>query len=164
LLRYFNPVGAHHSGRIGEDPNDIPNNLMPYISQVAIGKLSELSVFGNDYPTPDGTGVRDYIHVVDLALGHLKALEKLTSNPGTVTYNLGTGQGYSVLEMVSAFEKASGKRVPYKIVGRRPGDIASCYADPSFAKEELNWVAEKNLDQMCADAWKWQSTNPNGYE
>jgi UDP-glucose 4-epimerase len=164
LLRYFNPVGAHHSGRIGEDPNDIPNNLMPYISQVAIGKLSELSVFGNDYPTPDGTGVRDYIHVVDLALGHLKALEKLTSNPGTVTYNLGTGQGYSVLEMVSAFEKASGKKVPYRIVGRRPGDIASCYADPSFAKEELGWVAEKTLDQMCADAWKWQSTNPNGYE
>ena len=164
LLRYFNPVGAHHSGRIGEDPNDIPNNLMPYISQVAIGKLSELSVFGNDYPTPDGTGVRDYIHVVDLAMGHLKALEKLTSNPGTVTYNLGTGQGYSVLEMVSAFEKASGKKVPYKIVGRRPGDIASCYADPSFAKEELGWAAEKNLDEMCADAWKWQSTNPNGYE
>ena len=164
LLRYFNPAGAHHSGRIGEDPNDIPNNLMPYISQVAIGKLSELSVFGNDYPTPDGTGVRDYIHVVDLALGHLKALEKLTSNPGTVTYNLGTGQGYSVLEMVSAFEKASGKKVPYKIVGRRPGDIASCYADPSFAKEELGWAAERNLDEMCADAWKWQATNPNGYE
>jgi len=164
LLRYFNPVGAHHSGRIGEDPNDIPNNLMPYISQVAIGKLSELSVFGNDYPTSDGTGVRDYIHVVDLALGHLKALEKLTSNPGTVTYNLGTGQGYSVLDMVSAFEKASGKKVPYKIVGRRSGDIAACYADPSFAKEELGWAAEKNLDEMCADAWKWQSTNPNGYE
>lgn len=164
LLRYFNPVGAHHSARIGEDPNDIPNNLLPYISQVAIGKLSELSVFGNDYPTPDGTGVRDYIHVVDLALGHLKALEKLTSNPGTVTYNLGTGQGYSVLDMVSAFEKASGKKVPYKIVGRRSGDIAACYADPSFAKKELGWAAEKSLDEMCTDAWKWQSTNPNGYE
>jgi len=164
LLRYFNPVGAHHSGRIGEDPNGIPNNLLPYVSQVAVGKLSELSVFGNDYPTPDGTGVRDYIHVVDLALGHLKALEKLASNPGTVTYNLGTGRGYSVLEMVSAFEKASNKKVPYKIVGRRPGDISMCYADPSFAKEELGWVAERNLDEMCADTGKWQSTNPNGYE
>jgi len=163
LLRYFNPVGAHPSGRIGEDPNGIPNNLMPYIAQVAVGKLPLLSVFGNDYPTPDGTGVRDYIHVVDLALGHLKALEKLTVNPGVVTYNLGTGRGYSVLEMVSAFKKASGKEVPYKIVGRRPGDVASCYADPSLAKEELGWTARKGIDEMCADAWKWQSNNPEGY-
>ncbi len=164
LLRYFNPVGAHPSGRIGEDPNGIPNNLLPYISQVAVGKLPLLSVFGNDYPTPDGTGIRDYIHVVDLALGHLKALEKLTTNPGVATYNLGTGQGYSVVEMVSAFEKASGKKVPYKIVGRRPGDIASCYADPSLAREELDWSTEKGINEMCADAWKWQSGNPNGYE
>jgi len=164
LLRYFNPVGAHPSGRIGEDPNGIPNNLLPYMSQVAVGKLSLLSVFGNDYPTPDGTGIRDYIHVVDLALGHLKALEKLTTSPGVATYNLGTGQGYSVLEMVSAFEKASGKKVPYEIVARRPGDIASCYADPSLAKEELDWSTEKGINEMCADAWKWQSGNPNGYE
>lgn len=164
LLRYFNPVGAHPSGRIGEDPNGIPNNLLPYISQVAVGKLPLLSVFGNDYPTPDGTGIRDYIHVVDLALGHLKALEKLTTNSGVATYNLGTGQGYSVVEMVSAFEKASGKKVPYKIVGRRPGDIASCYADPSLAREELDWSTEKGINEMCADAWKWQSGNPNGYE
>ncbi len=163
-LRYFNPVGAHPSGRIGEDPNGIPNNLLPYISQVAVGKLPLLSVFGNDYPTPDGTGIRDYIHVVDLALGHLKALEKLTTSPGVATYNLGTGQGYSVVEMVSAFEKASGKKVPYKIVGRRPGDIASCYADPSLAREELDWSTEKGINEMCADAWKWQSGNPNGYE
>ena len=163
LLRYFNPVGAHHSGRIGEDPNGIPNNLLPYISQVAVGKLPELSVFGNDYPTADGTGVRDYIHVVDLALGHLKALVKLASTPGTVTFNLGTGQGYSVLEMVSAFEKASGKKIPYNIVARRSGDIASCYADPSYAEKELGWSAQRNLDQMCADAWKWQSGNPDGY-
>jgi UDP-glucose 4-epimerase len=164
LLRYFNPVGAHPSGRIGEDPNGIPNNLLPYISQVAVGKLSLLSVFGNDYPTPDGTGIRDYIHVMDLAFGHLKALEKLIASPGVATYNLGTGQGYSVLEMVSAFEKASGKKVPYEIVGRRPGDIASCYADPSLAKEELDWSTEKGINEMCADAWKWQSGNPNGYE
>jgi UDP-glucose 4-epimerase len=164
LLRYFNPVGAHPSGRIGEDPNGIPNNLLPFISQVAVGKLPLLSVFGNDYPTPDGTGIRDYIHVVDLALGHLKALEKLTTSPGVATYNLGTGQGYSVLEMVSAFEKASGKKVPYKIVERRPGDIASCYADPSLAKEELDWATEKGINEMCADAWKWQSGNPNGYQ
>jgi UDP-glucose 4-epimerase len=164
LLRYFNPVGAHPSGRIGEDPNGIPNNLLPYISQVAVGKLPLLSVFGNDYPTPDGTGIRDYIHVVDLAIGHLKALEKLTTSPGVATYNLGTGQGYSVVEMVSAFEKASGKKVPYKIVGRRPGDIASCYADPSLAREELDWSTEKGINEMCADAWKWQSGNPNGYE
>jgi len=163
LLRYFNPVGAHPSGRIGEDPNGIPNNLLPYITQVAVGKLSRLSVFGNDYPTPDGTGIRDYIHVVDLALGHLKALEKLASSPGVVTYNLGTGQGYSVLEMVKAFEKASGKDVPYQIVGRRPGDIASCYADPTKAREELGWSTQRGIHEMCADAWKWQSGNPDGY-
>ncbi len=163
LLRYFNPVGAHESGRIGEDPNDIPNNLMPYITQVAVGKLDELSVFGDDYPTHDGTGVRDYIHVVDLAVGHLKALEKLKSNPGVVTYNLGTGQGYSVLDMVKAFEEASGQDVPYKITDRRPGDIASCYADPSKAEEELGWKAERDIVDMCKDAWRWQSQNPEGY-
>lgn len=164
LLRYFNPAGAHESGQIGEDPNGIPNNLLPYISQVAIGKLPELFVFGNDYPTPDGTGVRDYIHVVDLAVGHLKALEKLKSNPGAVTYNLGTGRGYSVLEAISAFEKASNKEVAYKVVERRVGDIATCYADPAFAKQELHWSAEIGLDQMCIDAWRWQSRNPNGYQ
>ena len=164
LLRYFNPAGAHASGLIGEDPNGIPNNLLPYISQVAIGKLVELSVFGNDYPTPDGTGIRDYIHVVDLAAGHLKALEKLKSNPGAVVYNLGTGRGYSVLEAISAFEKASHKKIAYKAVDRRPGDIATCYADPEFAKQELNWSADIGLEQMCIDAWRWQSMNPNGYE
>jgi len=164
LLRYFNPVGAHASGRIGEDPNGIPNNLMPYITQVAIGRLPELQVFGNDYPTRDGTGVRDYIHVVDLAIGHLKALDKLASNPGLVTYNLGTGQGYSVLEIVAAFERAAGTKIPYRVVGRRPGDIAACYADPSKAERDLGWTAERDLDQMCADAWRWQSLNPNGYE
>lgn len=164
ILRYFNPVGAHQSGQIGEDPHGIPNNLVPYITQVAIGKLPELSVFGDDYPTRDGTGIRDYIHVVDLAAGHLKAIEKLRSNPGVVTYNLGTGRGYSVLEVVSAFEKASGKKIPYKIVGRRPGDIASCYADPAKANEELGWSAERDIDEMCADAWRWQSNSPNGYE
>lgn len=164
LLRYFNPVGAHPSGRIGEDPNGIPNNLLPYIAQVAVGKLSELPVFGNDYPTPDGTGVRDYIHVVDLSVGHLAALLKLTSNPGVVTYNLGTGRGYSVLEMVSAFEKTSGKKIAYNIEGRRAGDIASCYADPSKAKKELDWSADRGIDEMCADSWHWQSSNPNGYE
>jgi UDP-glucose 4-epimerase len=164
ILRYFNPVGAHISGRIGEDPNGIPNNLVPYIAQVAVGKLKELNVFGNDYPTPDGTGVRDYIHVVDLALGHLKALEKLKSKPGVVTYNLGTGQGYSVFDMANAFAKASGKDIPYKVVSRRPGDIASCYADPMKAKNELNWSAEKGVKEMCADSWRWQSNNPNGYE
>jgi UDP-glucose 4-epimerase len=164
LLRYFNPVGAHPSGRIGEDPNGIPNNLLPYIAQVAVGKLSELPVFGNDYPTPDGTGVRDYIHVVDLSVGHLAALFKLTSNPGVVTYNLGTGRGYSVLEMVSAFEKASGKKIAYNIEGRRAGDIASCYADPSKAKKELDWSVDRGIDEMCADSWHWQSSNPNGYE
>jgi UDP-glucose 4-epimerase len=163
LLRYFNPVGAHKSGRIGEDPNDIPNNLMPYITQVAVGKLDELSVFGDDYPTHDGTGVRDYIHVVDLALGHLKALEKLQTNPGVVTYNLGTGQGYSVLDVVKAFEKASGQNIPYQITDRRPGDIASCYADPSKAEKELGWKAERTLVDMCKDAWRWQSQNPEGY-
>ncbi len=163
LLRYFNPVGAHESGRIGEDPNGIPNNLLPYISQTAVGKLPFLRVFGDDYPTPDGTGVRDYIHVVDLALGHLKALEKLETNPGVVTYNLGTGQGYSVLEMVSAFQKACGKEIPYEIVARRPGDIAACYADPSLAKKELHWTAQKGIDEMCRDTWRWQSQNPNGY-
>ncbi len=164
LLRYFNPVGAHKSGLIGEDPNDIPNNLMPYVSQVAVGKLGQLSVFGDDYPTPDGTGVRDYIHVVDLAIGHLKAIEKLESNPGLVIYNLGTGKGTSVLEMVKAFEEASGKTVNYKIAPRRPGDIAACYADPTKAEEELGWKAERGIKEMCKDVWKWQSENPDGYE
>lgn len=163
LLRYFNPVGAHSSGQIGEDPNGIPNNLMPYISQVAAGKLDVLSVFGNDYPTNDGTGVRDYIHVCDLALGHIEALEKLESKIGVEIYNLGTGQGYSVLEAISAFEKASNKKVSYKIVGRRSGDIASCYADPSKAEKELQWTAHKNIDEMCVDAWRWQTNNPDGY-
>lgn len=163
LLRYFNPVGAHKSGRIGEDPNDIPNNLMPYISQVAVGKLQELSVFGGDYATPDGTGVRDYIHVVDLALGHLSALEKLEASPGVVIYNLGTGNGYSVLDMVKGFEKASGKEIPYKIVERRAGDIAKCYADPSLAAKELGWKAIRDLDEMCEDTWRWQSQNPKGF-
>ncbi len=164
LLRYFNPVGAHASGRIGEDPNGIPNNLMPYISQVATGKLKELSVFGNDYDTPDGTGVRDYIHVEDLANGHLKALDRLALNMGLDIYNLGTGQGYSVLEMISAFEKASGKKVPFNIAPRRSGDVASCYADPTLAAKELNWHAEKNLEDMCEDIWRWQSNNPNGFK
>ena len=164
LLRYFNPVGAHASGLIGEDPNDIPNNLMPFVSQVAIGKLPVLSVFGNDYPTHDGTGVRDYIHVVDLATGHLHALEKLATNPGVVAYNLGTGRGYSVLDMVKAFEKASGRKVAYKIVPRRAGDIASCYADPSKALWELGWKASRGIDEMCEDTWRWQSMNPGGYE
>jgi UDP-glucose 4-epimerase len=163
ILRYFNPVGSHKSGRIGESPNDIPNNLMPYIAQVAVGRLSMLSVFGSDYPTPDGTGVRDYIHVVDLAIGHLFALKKLETNPGVVTYNLGTGRGYSVLEMVKAFEQASGKKVAYKIIGRRPGDIAACYADPSKAKKELGWSADRDINEMCEDVWRWQSSNPNGY-
>lgn len=164
LLRYFNPVGAHKSGRIGEDPNGIPNNLMPYITQVAVGKLECLSVFGSDYDTPDGTGVRDYIHVVDLALGHLKALEKLADNPGAMAYNLGTGQGYSVLDMVKAFEKASGVEIPYQLVDRRPGDIASCYAEPSFAAKELGWRAERGIEEMAEDSWRWQSQNPNGYK
>ncbi len=163
LLRYFNPVGAHPSGRIGEDPNDIPNNLMPYISQVAVGKLEQLSVFGNDYDTHDGTGVRDYIHVVDLAIGHLKALEKLREKPGVITYNLGTGRGYSVLDVVEAFEKASGKAVPYQIADRRAGDAATCYADSAKAEKELNWKTKRNLDDMCRDVWRWQSKNPLGY-
>lgn len=156
LLRYFNPVGAHASGLIGEDPNGIPNNLMPYVSQVAAGKLEQLSVFGNDYPTPDGTGVRDYIHVVDLALGHVAALRVLADRPGLLTINLGTGHGYSVLDMVNAFSRVSGHEVPYKIVERRPGDVAQCYADPSLAKELLDWEATRGLEQMCADAWRWQ--------
>ena len=163
LLRYFNPVGAHTSGKIGEDPNGIPNNLFPFISQVAIGKLEELSVFGDDYATDDGTGVRDYIHVVDLAKGHLKALKNITEKQGLAIYNLGTGKGYSVLEIVHAFENASDKKVPYKIVERRPGDIAVCFADPALAKKELGWSAEKGIQDMCEDAWRWQSNNPNGY-
>lgn len=163
LLRYFNPVGAHKSGMLGEDPCGIPNNLMPYITKVAIGELKELSVFGNDYNTMDGTGVRDYIHVVDLARGHLKALDKLTTNCGLVTYNLGTGNGYSVLDVINAFSKASGKSVPYKIVSRRPGDIAACYANPQKANEELGWKAEKGIEEMCEDSWRWQNKNPKGY-
>ncbi|MDD5468566.1 MAG: UDP-glucose 4-epimerase GalE [Anaerolineales bacterium] len=163
LLRYFNPVGAHPSGRIGEDPNGIPNNLFPYIAQVAVGKLPELHVYGSDYATPDGTGVRDYIHVVDLAIGHLRALERLSAHPGVVTYNLGTGRGYSVLQVVKAFEQASGVSIPYRVVGRRPGDAATCYADPARAELEIHWKAERELDAMCADAWRWQSLNPNGY-
>jgi UDP-glucose 4-epimerase len=163
LLRYFNPVGAHPSGRIGEDPRGIPNNLLPFIAQVAVGRLERLSVFGGDYPTPDGTGVRDYIHVVDLALGHIAALQKLAQKPGVAAYNLGTGQGYSVLEMVAAFERACGKPIPYQIVGRRPGDIAETYADPSWALRQLGWSARLGLDEMCADVWRWQSQNPNGY-
>lgn len=164
LLRYFNPVGAHKSGTIGEDPNGIPNNLMPFITQVAIGKREALSVFGSDYDTPDGTGVRDYIHVVDLAKGHVKAIEKLNSKPGCVAYNLGTGVGYSVLDMVKALEKASGCKVPYKLVDRRPGDIACCYADPAYAEQELGWRAERGLEDMMADSWRWQSQNPEGYQ
>ena len=164
LLRYFNPVGAHESGRIGEDPKGIPNNLMPYISQVAVGKLEKLGVFGDDYDTPDGTGVRDYIHVVDLAKGHVKAINYIFSNPGLDVINLGTGVGYSVLDMVKAFGKACGKEIPYEIKPRRAGDIAMCYADPAKAARVLGWKAEKGLDEMCADTWRWQSQNPNGYE
>ncbi|MDU1201574.1 MAG: UDP-glucose 4-epimerase GalE [Clostridiales bacterium] len=164
ILRYFNPIGAHESGLIGEEPNGIPNNLMPYITKVAVGQLQQLSVFGNDYDTHDGTGVRDYIHVVDLANGHVKALEKLNQKPGLLTYNLGTGTGYSVLDLVNAFEKASNVRIPYKIVDRRPGDIAMCYADPTKAKEELGWVAKYDVNKMCRDSWNWQSKNPNGYK
>ncbi|MDX1474643.1 MAG: UDP-glucose 4-epimerase GalE [Reinekea sp.] len=163
LLRYFNPAGAHPSGRIGEQPNGIPNNLVPYITQVAIGQREALNVFGNDYDTPDGTGVRDYLHVVDLAIGHLCALQKVSKQTGCVAYNLGTGTGYSVLDMVKAFEKASGKTIAYNITARRPGDIACCYADPTFAEAELGWKAEKTLDQMMADSWRWQSQNPNGF-
>ena len=164
LLRYFNPVGAHESGQIGEDPQGIPNNLMPYISQVAVGRRESLNVFGDDYPTPDGTGVRDYIHVVDLARGHVKAVEKLVDGPGVRIWNLGTGQGYSVLDMVKAMEKASGKPIAYQIAPRRAGDIAQCYADPAKALQDLGWRAEKGLEAMCADAWRWQSMNPNGYK
>jgi UDP-glucose 4-epimerase len=164
LLRYFNPIGAHESGKIGEDPNGIPNNLMPYITQVAVGKREKLSVFGNDYDTHDGTGVRDYIHVVDLAKGHLKALEKIMSTEGVEAYNLGTGVGYSVLDVVNNFEKATGKKVPYVITERRLGDIDKCYADPTKAYKELGWKAEKNLEDMCRDSWNWQKNNPNGYE
>ncbi|MCO4294817.1 UDP-glucose 4-epimerase GalE [Clostridioides difficile] len=164
LLRYFNPVGAHKSGRIGEEPNGVPSNLMPYITKIAVGKLKELSVYGNDYPTHDGTGVRDYIHVLDLAAGHVKALQKLEENPGLVVYNLGTGKGYSVLDLVKAFSKASGKEIPYKIVGRRDGDVAMCYADSSKAEKELGWKAKYELEEMCEDSWRWQSMNPNGYE
>jgi UDP-glucose 4-epimerase len=163
LLRYFNPAGAHPSGRIGEDPNGIPNNLMPYITQVATGKREQLSIYGNDYDTPDGTGVRDYIHVEDLAAGHLKALEKLQTGSGIVTYNLGTGQGYSVLDMVKEFEKQSGKAIPYQFVARRSGDVASCYADPKTASEALNWQATRGLAEMCRDSWNWQASNPEGY-
>ena len=163
LLRYFNPVGAHESGLIGEDPNGIPNNLLPYISQVAIGKLKQLSVFGNDYPTVDGTGVRDYIHVQDLADGHLKALQAIAPSKGVHIWNLGTGQGYSVLQMVKAFEQASGQTVPYQLVPRRPGDIAECWADPAKAAEELGWKAERGIHDMMSDTWRWQSANPQGY-
>ncbi len=164
LLRYFNPVGAHPSGNIGEDPNGIPNNLFPYISQVLIGKRKKLHVFGNDYPTPDGTGVRDYIHVMDLVDGHVVALEKLHGKQGVFTYNLGTGIGYSVLDIVKAYEKASGKEVPYSFTERRSGDVAICYSDPSKAKAELSWETRRSLEDMCADSWKWQTQNPKGYE
>lgn len=164
LLRYFNPVGAHPSGRIGEDPNGIPNNLMPFVSQVAVGKRDRLSVFGGDYATPDGTGVRDYIHVVDLAIGHVKALDYLAANKGVLRLNLGTGQGYSVLDVVHAFESVSNKSVPYEIVARRAGDIAQCYADPTLAAELLDWRAQRGIAEMCADSWRWQSANPDGYQ
>ena len=164
LLRYFNPIGAHKSGRIGEDPKGIPNNLLPYVAQVAIGKLECLGVFGDDYDTPDGTGVRDYIHVVDLARGHVKAIDKIKENPGVKIYNLGTGKGYSVLDIVKAFSKACGHDIPYVIKERRPGDIATCYSDASLAKKELGWEAEYGIEEMCADSWNWQKMNPNGYE
>ncbi|MCI8816724.1 MAG: UDP-glucose 4-epimerase GalE [Angelakisella sp.] len=164
LLRYFNPIGAHESGLIGEDPNGIPNNLVPYIAQVAVGKLPCLNVFGDDYPTPDGTGVRDYIHVVDLALGHVAALKKLSQNCGLFVCNLGTGNGYSVLDVLHAYEKACGKTLPYTIKPRRPGDIAKCFADPAKAREELGWEARYGIEEMCASSYKWQSANPNGYK
>ncbi len=164
LLRYFNPIGAHKSGMIGEDPNGIPNNLVPYIAKVAVGALEKVHVFGDDYPTPDGTGVRDYIHVVDLAKGHVAAIKKLEQKPGLFICNLGTGKGYSVLEVIKAYEKACGKTLPYVIDPRRPGDIATVYADPAKAKNELGWVAEYGIEDMCADSWKWQSMNPNGYK
>ncbi len=163
LLRYFNPVGAHASGRIGEDPNGLPNNLMPYVSQVAVGRLPQLRIFGGDYPTPDGTGVRDYIHVVDLAVGHVAAVRRLAERPGVLTVNLGTGRGYSVIEVVRAFEKACGRPVPFEIVARRPGDVAQCYAEPGLAEQELGWRAGRGIDEMCADAWRWQRANPQGY-
>lgn len=164
ILRYFNPIGAHPSGKIGEDPNGIPNNLVPYITQVAIGKLRVLNIFGSDYETPDGTGVRDYIHVVDLAAGHIKALQKLNENPGNVVYNLGTGKGYSVLEIINTFSKVTGKEIPYRFVERRPGDVAVSYADPSKANNELSWSAKYGLEEMCTDAWRWQRNNPEGYK
>lgn len=164
LLRYFNPIGAHESGTIGENPNGIPNNLMPYITQVAVGKLPQLGVFGDDYDTPDGTGVRDYIHVVDLAKGHVKALKKIEEKAGLCIYNLGTGHGYSVLDIVKNFEKANDVKIPYVIKARRPGDIATCYSDASKAERELGWKAEKGILEMCADSWRWQSNNPNGYD
>lgn len=163
LLRYFNPIGAHKSGKIGEDPKGIPNNLLPYVAQVAIGKLECLGVFGNDYDTPDGTGVRDYIHVVDLAMGHVKAVDKIAENPGVKIYNLGTGKGYSVLDIVKAFSKACGHEIPYVIKERRVGDIATCYADASLAKKELSWEAKYGIEEMCEDSWRWQKMNPNGY-
>ncbi len=164
LLRYFNPIGAHKSGTMGENPNGIPNNLMPYITQVAVGKLKELGVFGDDYDTPDGTGVRDYIHVVDLAIGHVKAVKKVEQNAGLKIYNLGTGVGYSVLDIVKNFEEATGVKIPYVIKERRPGDISTCYADAAKAREELGWEAQYGIKEMCADSWRWQSNNPNGYE
>lgn len=164
ILRYFNPIGAHESGIIGEDPAGIPNNLVPFVAQVAVGRREKLSIFGGDYPTVDGTGVRDYIHVVDLAVGHVKAIDKLASHPGLVVYNLGTGTGYSVLQVVAAFEAASGRTIPYEIKPRRPGDIAACWADPAKAKAELGWVAQRDLRVMCEDSWRWQSRNPNGYQ
>ena len=163
-LRYFNPVGAHESGRIGEDPRGTPNNLMPYVAQVAVGRRPFLQVFGNDYPTPDGTGVRDYIHVVDLAEGHAAALRRLLDAPGSLTVNLGTGRGASVLELVAAYARASGREIPYRVVPRRPGDVAACWADPTLAREQLGWQARHGLDRMCADSWRWQSMNPNGFE
>lgn len=164
LLRYFNPIGAHESGLIGEDPNGIPNNLVPYIAKVAVGSLKEVHVFGNDYPTPDGTGVRDYIHVVDLARGHVAALKKLSENCGLFICNLGTGKGYSVLDIIKAYGKACGKELPYVVDARRPGDIAECYADPTKAREQLHWEAQYGIEEMCASSWKWQSMNPNGYK
>lgn len=163
LLRYFNPIGAHPSGQLGEDPAGIPNNLLPFVAQVAIGKRASLAVFGNDYPTHDGTGVRDYIHIVDLAIGHLKAIDKLASKPGLAVYNLGTGKGYSVLDVVHAFEAASGRKIPYTLQPRRPGDIAECWADPAKAERELGWKAQRDLRAMCEDAWRWQSQNPDGF-
>ena len=162
-LRYFNPVGAHESGLIGEDPRGTPNNLMPYVAQVAVGRREQLSVYGNDYATPDGTGVRDYIHVLDLACGHVAALRRLLDNPGSLTVNLGTGRGYSVLELVAAYAAASGRAVPYQIVARRPGDVAACYADPALARQLLGWQAQHDLDRMCTDSWRWQTLNPQGY-